>query len=96
MQNTDRVLMRLNAGPFDQYMQSQLELYGSIRALARRARVSHTTLRRLQNGRDKMTVNVTTAQRIETAFGCPPGIIFLPTLLPAASHTSQPDQVPAA
>lgn len=86
MMDSQRAMMKLNRGPYRQYLQSQVERYGSQRAVARKTGVSHTTLQRLRDGRDGMTVNVITAQKIEHAFGCPTEIIFLPILLPVTGN----------
>lgn len=94
MMDSQRAMMKLNRGPYRQFLQSQVAIAGSERAVARKAGISHTTLQRLRDGRDGMTVNVITAQKIEVAFGCPPGIIFLPMVLPGTGNGAR-EPIPA-
>jgi transcriptional regulator with XRE-family HTH domain len=57
---------------------SFLSLLGeSERAFATRARLSHSTVNHLLCGR-RETCSVATADAIERALGCPPGLLFAP------------------
>lgn len=85
---------RVNRRIFKQYLTEEVRTLGSERKAAMRAGVSHTLVQSLRLGREttkdgrkvpKSQVNLSTARKIEAAWGIPREVCFLPETLDARS-----------
>lgn len=81
------VKMRINRRAFQQYYDIALRKSGSRRRVAIEVGVSHTLIHQILTRKNKTHVNLDTADRFETYFGAPRGIVFVPEVFEVGANT---------